>query len=129
MSPEMVQQVELIHGYNGLDGREYVSSASFLKVCYRLFWKKSKGCSAVAGTLNCSTFSYSLLEWSLRASVSFFVFNIFLASLFFCFFARILPLTAIFFFFFLGMWGSGESIKAAFHNNGAATSFGCTAPV
>ncbi|GJJ74731.1 hypothetical protein EMPS_07089 [Entomortierella parvispora] len=30
---------------------------------------------------------------------------------------------------FLGMWGSGVSIQQAFKNQGAATSFGCTAPV
>lgn len=29
----------------------------------------------------------------------------------------------------LGMWGAGESIKAVFANAGAATSFGCRAPV
>ncbi|CAA7271203.1 unnamed protein product [Cyclocybe aegerita] len=29
----------------------------------------------------------------------------------------------------LGMWGAGESIKATFEQSGAATSFGCTAPV
>ncbi|KAF9456754.1 oligopeptide transporter protein [Collybia nuda] len=29
----------------------------------------------------------------------------------------------------LGMWGAGESIKAAFENSKAATSFGCRAPV
>ncbi|KAK2464847.1 hypothetical protein APHAL10511_003146 [Amanita phalloides] len=29
----------------------------------------------------------------------------------------------------LGMWGAGEAIKATFALSGAATSFGCTAPV
>ncbi|KAF8803159.1 amino acid transporter-like protein [Phlegmacium glaucopus] len=29
----------------------------------------------------------------------------------------------------MGMWAAGESIKEAFKNNGAATSFGCTSPV
>ena len=29
----------------------------------------------------------------------------------------------------LGMWGAGESIKAAFQNDGAATSFGCKSPL
>ncbi|KAF8905255.1 transmembrane amino acid transporter protein-domain-containing protein [Gymnopilus junonius] len=29
----------------------------------------------------------------------------------------------------LGMWGAGESIKAAFQNEGAATSFGCKSPL
>jgi len=30
---------------------------------------------------------------------------------------------------FLGMWAAGESIKATFAITGAATSFGCAAPV